>query len=503
MMKKLMTILTLLLFIAPMFNYSQLPDPPPLVNRFTKATSHQELESWIRSVRDQQKLMKAEVIGQSAEGRNLVAMLFSSGYFGQDSSKVKVLIFAQQHGNEQSGKEGSLLLAAELMRPENYPLFEHIDLALIPQVNPDGSEKNQRRNSRDIDLNRNHLVLTEAETQALHTFFDRYKFEVTLDVHEYSPYSKSWEKWGYRKNSDVTIGATTNLNVPQQIRKFSFEQYVPYFLAYVSKQNFSTFHYCPGGPPVDAILRYSTFDINDGRQSFGIQNTLSFIQEGMNGRDDSIENMQHRALGQKEGMMALLTFVRDHNQEIKSIVGYERSEARMSRSGEMVTLQASHVSDGTVLKMPLLSLSTGKDTVVSIRNWCPVVKSLHDAVKPRGYLIPRDCTLLKDWALRHKFSRELYSPEPGDVLEQYQVESLKTIDFEGDTIADPVLTVKKVKVTKKQYYFYPASGDKALLLILGLEPKSMTGLATYPPYSGYLQPGKAWPVIRVVTKKKR
>jgi hypothetical protein len=300
----------------------------------------------------------------------------------------------------------------------------------------------------------------------------------------------------------MTIGTTTNLNVPEPIRKFSFEQYVPYFLAYVDKRNFSAFHYCPGGPPVDAIMRFSTFDINDGRQSLGIQNTLSFIQEGMNGRDDSIENLQHRAFGQKEGMMALLTFVRDHHHEIKILVVHERSQARKNQAGELVTLQASHVSDGSALKMPLLSLSTGKDTIISIRNWCPVVKSIYDVVKPRGYLIPRDCTLLKDWALRHKFPRELYTPEPGDVLEQYQIESLKSIDFEGDTIIDPVLSTRKVKVIKKQYYFYPASGDKAMLLILGLEPKSMTGLATYPAYSGYLQPGKTWPVVRVLTKKK-
>ncbi|MBK6344422.1 MAG: hypothetical protein IPF68_00550 [Bacteroidales bacterium] len=62
-----------------------------------------------------------------------------------------------------------------------------MDFALIPQINPDGSEVNKRRNANDADLNRNHLILTEPETMALHNFFDKYRFEVTMDVHEYSP----------------------------------------------------------------------------------------------------------------------------------------------------------------------------------------------------------------------------------------------------------------------------------------------------------------------------
>jgi murein tripeptide amidase MpaA len=62
-----------------------------------------------------------------------------------------------------------------------------MDIAIVPQMNPDGSEQNQRRNGNNADLNRNHLILTEPETMALHRFFDNYLFEVTMDIHEYFP----------------------------------------------------------------------------------------------------------------------------------------------------------------------------------------------------------------------------------------------------------------------------------------------------------------------------
>ncbi len=188
-----------------------------------------------------------------------------------------------------------MLLAQELLKPENRYLFDKIDLLLVPQVNPDGSELNERRNANDADLNRNHLILSEPETMALHEIFDKYLFEVTMDVHEYSPYSEEWISFGYRKNSDVMVGSVTNINVSEEIRDLSNNDYLPFIFKYLNEKGFSSFVYCPGGPPEINYIRHSTFDINDGRQSPGIQNTFSFIQEGMNGEDSFVENLEHRA----------------------------------------------------------------------------------------------------------------------------------------------------------------------------------------------------------------
>ena len=74
-------------------------------------------------------------------------------------------------------------------------------------MNPDGAEVNKRRNGNGDELNRNHLILTEPETIALHKLFDKYLFEVTLDVHEYFPYGETWQKYGYRSNTDELLGA--------------------------------------------------------------------------------------------------------------------------------------------------------------------------------------------------------------------------------------------------------------------------------------------------------
>ena len=494
----------LLIFLAfPAFCFSQVIIPPIEKNNFQKVTSYDELSAYIQQLDSQSDLLKVEKIGQSVKWRDLHALTFSSTEFGKDPSKIKVLVFAQQHGNEQSGKEGALLLARELLKPENKYLFEKIDFALVPQVNPDGSEANKRRNANDMDLNRNHLILTEPETLALHAFFDKYLFEVTMDVHEYSPYSEEWKKYGYRKNSDITVGATTNQNVSKKIRKLSNEGYLPYIMKYLNDRRFSSFEYCPGGPPEVEYIRHSTFDINDGRQSLGIQNTFSFIQEGMNGKDDSVENLQRRAEGQMTGMRGLLEYVYHNKVKIKSLVGAEREKLISGISGEKISVQSEHVRNGKKLQIPLLSYYSGNDSVVTVNDYRPVVKSLYDVKKPVGYLIPVDWQPILLWASCSQSLKLIPFKNTGEYkIEVYMINRIDTIDFEGDRVANPDLDVREFSITIKDhdYFFLSTAQLKGNMIMLALEPKSMLGLATYAKYAGLLKSWESFPVLRVVEK---
>lgn len=470
----------------------------------TQPTSYEEIKTLVETLDADSDLLEAEVIGRSAQGRNLYALKFSSSRFGEDPAKIRVLIFAQQHGNEQSGKEGALLLAAELLKPENRYLFDRIDLALIPQVNPDGSEVNKRFNAKGMDLNRNHLILTEPETQALHRLFDRYLFEVSLDVHEYFPYGESWEKFGFRKNSEVTVGTTTNINISKDIRSLSDKGYLPFALQYLRDQGFTAFTYCPGGPPNEGLIRHSTFDVNDGRQSLGVQHTFSFIQEGMNGKDAFVDNLQRRAEGQMTGMRALLEYAWGNHEKIKTLVATEREKLLSPPPGQMVAIQSEHIADDRMLALPVYSYATGRDTVIQVADYRPIVRSLYDVEKPLGYLIPKDDQVLADWAKRRGFRQERLKKASRFRIEQYQVMSIDTIDFEGDPVANPTLEVRELKKLRASKYLYlPTNQLKGNLLVLALEPKSMLGLATYKQFAGMLKAGEGFAVLRIAGKGER
>lgn len=473
---------------------------PAQQKNFTAVSSYDEISGFVRELDKSSELLNVRIIGKSVEGRNLYGLAFSSGKFGKKKSKIKVLIFAQQHGNEQSGKEGALLLAVELLKPENRYLFDYIDLMLVPQVNPDGSEKNQRRNAQKMDLNRNHLILTEPETRAIHTLFDKYQFEVSLDVHEYSPYGEEWEKAGFRKNSEITIGTTTNINISQDIRDLSKNEYLPFILNYLRERNYSSFEYSPGGPPEAEYIRHSTFDINDGRQSLGIQNTFSFIQEGMNGTDSYLENLKRRSEGQKTGMKGLLEYVYTHHEKIRKIVRQERQLLCSNPNGK-IALQCEHRPDGTTLYLPVYSYTSGKDSILEVVNYRPRVTSTFSIDKPYGYLIPNNLPELKNWIKLHNLIHSSYKFNATLIPVQLYITEVDTVDFEGDPVPSPVVSempLNTVNLNLDDHLFLPVNQPKGLMIIQALEPKSMVSLFTYPQFEMLLKPDDTFPILRVI-----
>ena len=470
-------------------------------SNYTKITSSSELSQFIKNVDAASDLITSEVIAKSIEGKEIYAVYFSKDDFGKDESKIKVLIFAQQHGNEQSGKEAALLLINELLKPENLYLLDRIDLGLVPQMNPDGSDKNQRRNGNNMDLNRNHLILTEPETIGLHGLFNKYLFEVTMDVHEYYPYSETWKKYGYRANNDEEIGTITNINVSEKIRNLSNE-YLTFIKKYLNDRGFTYFEYCPGGPPGINYIRHSTFDINDGRQCPGIQNTFSFIQEGKNGID-SLDNIKKRSEGQMAGMLGLLDYCYIHKDEIKNLISNERDKLVKNEISDKVAIQLDHFPDGSKLELPLLSYFSNKDTVVTVYDYRPVVKSLYDVVRPKGYLVPKTLKEITEWADRQMLTYYDYVKSNNDKIEQYYISRIDSMDFEGDTIVNPVVEVEEIPNNFSQidYIFIPTKQLKNNLIVIALEPKSELGLVTYKIFEHLLKKGENFPVLRVVNNR--
>ncbi len=495
-----------LILIVLLFNlsFSQKLLTPLEKAEYKSPTGYNELSGFLNRVSKDYPQIKVDTIAKSVEGRELYAVYFSKGNIGADTSKIKVLIFAQQHGDEQSGKEGALLLIKELLKPENQYLFNKIDFVLVPQMNPDGSEKNQRQNGDEMDLNRNHLILTEPETIGLHKLFNEYLFEVTMDVHEYSPYGETWKKYGYRENNDEEIGTLTNINVSSGIRQLSNNTYLPFIKKYLNDRGFSFFEYCPGGPPEESYIRHSTFDINDGRQSFGILNSFSFIQEGLNGKDDLIDNIKRRAEGQMTGMRGLLEFVYNHKDEIKNLVASERGKLIKDECSEKVAIQLDHFADGTKLVFPSLSYYSNKDTLITVNDYRPVVKSLDDVERPNGYLVPKNLKEIIDWADKHSITYYNYKKKEGEKIEQYYISGIDSMNFEGDIIVNPTVEVKEIpnNYSEGDYIYIPTKQLRNNIIVIALEPQSELGLVTYKKFEHLLRKGEIYPILRLVKSTK-
>jgi phosphoenolpyruvate synthase/pyruvate phosphate dikinase len=202
------------------------------------------------------------------------------------------------------------------------------------------------------------------------------------------------------------------------------------------------------------------------------------------------------------GMRGLLEYVYLNMDKIKTLVASEREKLITGTVGQKVSIQSEHVTNGQKLSIPLVNYLTGNDTVVIVKDYRPVVRSIHDVTRPVGYLIPKQSTELVEWAERQSLQISPFKPKKNHTIEEYFIATIDSVDFEGDTIVNPRVGVREIKkdLQSRDYYFIPVDQLKCNLIILALEPKSMLGLVTYPQYTHLLRSGENYEVLRVIPK---
>ena len=480
-MKKTAILFSIFFLVAEIFSQNRLISPLEK-SGFSKLTSHVQMEQYLDELTSSYKMIKLELIGQSLEGRDIPALFYSSDktFGSQRTVKPLVLVFCQQHGDEPSGKEAALILARELVN-EKKNLLKSMDLILIPQLNPDGAEKNQRRNARDIDLNRNHIILTEPETQALHQLFLKWMPEVTLDVHEYTAVSDQWLTKGFIKYADEQLGALSNLNISPLIRDFSRKSFLPAVGMKVKTAGFSFHEYIVGTPFENSRLRYSTTAINDGRQSLGIFNTLSFILEGKQ-YADVMGQIESRTYSQLEAITSFLQTVSENSRQILDIVTTARQQLFSAPpDSDRLYLQMDYYPDSTQAKVefPVFNLNSWQQENRAMENFHPTVRARKSIPRPLGYIIPASEKRLIEILARHRIEMNPLPENSHLPVETFFIRHVST--FMEEEMEMPYLDIE---VTSQQKEFPSGTlviylGQPAGNLIpLLLEPQSSFSLCT-------------------------
>ena len=183
-------------------------------------------------------------------------------------------------------------------------------------------------------MNRDHSKLETPGVEALHRVFAALLPEVTLDLHEKGD--------AYFK---INLGTVTNLNIDARIGEFSHRVILPavfqatgstpaceYLIQTTMDDLPSSGAVAEGmADPDEEIFRFSTTDINDGRNSFGIFNSFSFIQE-ISG-DGSIEQYRDRSRWQFTGLAAFLKTIYANAASIKALSAQCRADL-VARGGQ-------------------------------------------------------------------------------------------------------------------------------------------------------------------------
>jgi hypothetical protein len=119
---------------------------------FLGYTTHEDLIRSLHSIANvRTDIARFVHIGYSEEGREIAGIFFAKG---NRRNKPTFAYMGPVHGDEVVGREAAKKLAEYIVHGSPNNLLDHVDLLIVPTLNPDGYQSITRRNSKDHDLNR-------------------------------------------------------------------------------------------------------------------------------------------------------------------------------------------------------------------------------------------------------------------------------------------------------------------------------------------------------------
>jgi hypothetical protein len=132
-------------------------------------------------------VFQIEQLGESVNGKSISSLSWGAG-------QTKVMLWSQMHGNEST----ATMALFDLFNFLEAPVDDHeelrkllksrLSLKFIPMLNPDGADDFKRRNSLDIDLNRDAISQISPEAIILKSVRDSFEPEFGFNLHDQQIY---------------------------------------------------------------------------------------------------------------------------------------------------------------------------------------------------------------------------------------------------------------------------------------------------------------------------
>ncbi|MBW3617226.1 MAG: M14 family metallopeptidase [Proteobacteria bacterium] len=163
----------------------------------TATPSYNETIAWLRRLDAASPLIRMEVFGRTAQGRELWVVIASKGR-RFDSAKPTLLAQAGIHAGEIDGKDAGLMLLRDMAFRGKDALLDGANLLFVPVFNADGHERtspynrpNQRgpvsqgwrTTAQNLNLNRDYLKADTPEMRAMLGLIRRWEPDLYLDLH--------------------------------------------------------------------------------------------------------------------------------------------------------------------------------------------------------------------------------------------------------------------------------------------------------------------------------
>jgi hypothetical protein len=142
---------------------------------------HSDIIPLIEKLKEKNNFAVKEA-GRSAYGRSINLIKYGEG-------NIKIFLWSQMHGDESTATMAIFDILNFLNANDNFndfrrELFSKASIYFMPMVNPDGAEIFQRRNSHQIDINRDAAALRSPEAKILKDTFDELQAGFGFNLHD-------------------------------------------------------------------------------------------------------------------------------------------------------------------------------------------------------------------------------------------------------------------------------------------------------------------------------
>lgn len=156
--------------------YTKYHNTALITNRFSYADFRQVMSQF------EDVGLEIQELGKSVEGRAIYSYTLGHG-------PVKVLMWSQMHGNESTATRALIDMlgffkSSGLYDEERAFILNQLTIKLVPMINPDGTDRFQRRNAQGIDINRDARALESPEGRILKKVVDDFKPDFAFNLHD-------------------------------------------------------------------------------------------------------------------------------------------------------------------------------------------------------------------------------------------------------------------------------------------------------------------------------
>jgi hypothetical protein len=460
---------------------------------------------------DQADHVTVTTLGQSVEGRPLFVVRIHPADDADPTAITTALLIGLQHGDEPAGGRALLELIADLAADRSL-IPASVDLHIVAILNPDGAIKDQRRNANGFDLNRDHALLSQPETQALHAYAHRLRPDLVVDCHEFNRTTSDYTDRGWSEWPIITLDYANSPYLPPAAVRAghaTLDAVTPAMLdagVHFTRYLVGDAPLTPGGE-----LRPSTLDADDCRNGLGLHAGCSFIIESgvPRAHDHPHADLPDRVAAYRRLIDALLA-------DPKSRRHYCRANQIADDTALPDTLPVDFLwgrTDADRTPVNVVDLATGDTRAVPTPNVMDTRVVKRAVPTPLGYAIPAGpgdhaaaaVTAYRDLLDRHHLPAETldtptaFSAQPVELIaleDGYDDRYHRYAGRQITRLGNPAgTTLPAGSIVVRLDALTPRDARRAAAL---LEPAKTFGLYQWPTFQSLVTPDGLLPVVRLL-----